>query len=339
MIKKFPHLLLVSVVIIVCLTFWNCKNKNETVNIGVSFGVGVAERWDKEMRFMEARAKELGVDIEFRLNRGSVKSQNEDCIELIDKGIDILIYTPRDASDVSQVFGYARERGVYVLTYSRVVLNSKMDLFVGYDSERIGQRMGQYFTDMIYKGDIIIFSGDIEDNNAKMLKDGAMRYLEPLRKNFNIILDSPVKGWSPELAKQMVKEAVSKNGNKIDAIFAPNDRIAGGSLEALRELGIKNHVVITGMDAELDAVRRIAAGTQDMTIYMDLRELATTAINEAVNLVKKEKVNINSEFQLPDGSTVKANLITGQVVTKENIYKLIIERGIYTNKQIYGESK
>lgn len=337
--KKILHILCSLFVVCLCLMSWNCKNKQETVKIGVSFGVGAAERWEKEKQFMETRAKELGADIEVRLNRDSIKSQNEDCFELIDKGINVLIYTPRDAGNVAPVLAYAKEKGVRVITYARVVLNPKMDLFVGYDSERMGQKMGQYFTDMIYKGDIIILKGDVDDNNAKMLNDGAMRYLEPLRKNYKVILESPVKGWFPDVAKQMVKDAVSKNNNKIDGIFAPNDQIAGASLEALRELGIDKRVVITGMDTELSAVKRIAAGTQDMTIYMDLKELATTAINEAVHIAKKEKVNMNSEFQLPDGKSVKANLITGQIVTKENLDKLLVESGIYTKEQIYGDSK
>lgn len=40
---------------------------------------------------------------------------------------------------------------------------------------------------------------------------------------------------------------------------------------AVQELGLKNHVIIVGMDAELAAVKRLVAGTQDATVYMDLK--------------------------------------------------------------------
>lgn len=36
----------------------------------------------------------------------------------------------------------------------------------------------------------------------------------------------------------MVMEAIAKNGNWVDAILAPNDKLAGTCIEALRELGI-----------------------------------------------------------------------------------------------------
>ena len=49
------------------------------------------------------------------------------------------------------------------------------------------------------------------------------------------------------------------------------------------------------MDAELAAIKRILAGTQDATIYMDLRELANMPPwTEAYNLATKKKVNVNS---------------------------------------------
>ena len=90
-------------------------------------------------------------------------------------------------------------------------------------------------------------------------------------------------------AKKLVKEAIAANGNRIDAIFASNDRLAGAAAEALEELHVTNHAVITGMDAELAAIKRILAGTQDATIYMDLRELAYAAVDEAYNLPRRKR--------------------------------------------------
>ena len=56
---------------------------------------------------------------------------------------------------------------------------------------------------------------------------------------------------NPELAKKALTEAIRKNNNRIDAVFAHNDRLAGVAADVVRELGIKNHVVIVGMNAEL----------------------------------------------------------------------------------------
>ena len=43
---------------------------------------------------------------------------------------------------------------------------------------------------------------------------------------------------------------------KLDAVLCPNDGLAGGAAAAVQELGLKNHVIIVGMDAELAAVKK-----------------------------------------------------------------------------------
>lgn len=323
---------------LVLSTLSGCGGGKQTIKIGVSFGVGPALRWEQEAAYMEARAQELDAEIEVRLNRtDEPKNQQEDCFELIDSGIDVLVLTPRDVTKVGDILDYAREKKVPVISYARVVLGQQVDLFVGYDSSRIGQDLGRYLSEMVYEGDYLILWGDPGDNNATLLGEGAMRYIEALGDSINIIGNEAVNGWSPDEAKKIVLDTVGKNGNHVDAILAPNDKIAGACAEALAELGVTEHVVITGMDAEPDAARRIVAGTQDVTIYMDLKELATTAIDQAVKLAKGEKPDVNSPFDNQSGETINANLITGRLITAKNIDSILIESGYLTREQVYGE--
>lgn len=329
-------LLLCAALIMAGLT--GCRLSEKKVKIGVSFGVGAAVRWENEKTYMEKEAERLGADIEVRLNRtDEPKTQQEDCFEMIDSGIDVLILTPRDATKVGEILSYAKEKKVPVISYARVVLGDKVDLFVGYDSERIGQKMGQYLTEKVYSGDYIVLQGDKGDNNAVLLHSGVMRYIDEMNGKINVILNESVAGWSADEAKRMVKEAVAANNNSVDAILAPNDTLAGACVEALEELGVTKHVAITGMDAELAAVQRIVAGTQDITIYMDLQELANTAVNAAYCMATGQAVDVNAEFDNQYSEKINANLITGQIVTKENLDRILIDSGYLTKEQVYGE--
>lgn len=334
-VKRMLTILCASALLLGLAT--GCGKSDEPVKIGVSLGVGAASRWEIEKTAMEERAQEQGAQIEVRLNRTDTPlTQTQDCIEMIDGGIDVLILTPRDASKVDEILDYAKSKKVPVISYARVVLGRPVDLFVGYDSTRIGQRMGLYLTELVYEGDYIILSGDEGDNNAKLLAQGALHYIDPIRSKINVILETSVPGWSPEEAERMVKEAVAANGGHVDAIFAPNDKLAGAAAKALEELGVTEHVAITGMDAELAALQRIVAGTQECTIYMDLEELANTAVDEAIHLGRGEKVTTNADYDNQSGGTIPANLITGRLVTKENLDKLMIESGFFTREEIYG---
>lgn len=323
--------------LLVAMLLSGCSTKEDTVKIGVSFGVGSAARWPMEQGFMEERAKELGDDIEVRLNKTDTpRTQKEDCFEMIDGGIDVLILTPRDVNNTEEILAYAKKKNVKVINYARVVLGDAVDLFVGYDSRRIGQSMGQYLSEKVYTGDYIILRGDPADYNATLLYEGAMRYIDPIKGGVNIIMDEAVPDWSVDMAKEMVKSSVAQNGNHVDAILAPNDRLAGASADALAELGVTTPVVITGMDADLDAVKRIINGKQDMTVYMDLKDLARKAVEEADKMGRNQEADVNADFDNQGESTVASYLINGQVVTNKNIDKILIEKGYYTKEAVYG---
>ena len=81
-----------------------CSSEPQKPKLGVSFGVGGATRWVKEKQFMEDRAKELGADITVRFNTTDTpKTWREDCFELIDSGINVLIMIPRDLRQVDDI--------------------------------------------------------------------------------------------------------------------------------------------------------------------------------------------------------------------------------------------
>ena len=94
--------------------------------------------------------------------------------------------------------------------------------------------------------------------------------------------------------------------------------------------------MITGMDADLDAVKRIINGKQDMTVYMDLKDLARKAVEEADKMGRNQEADVNADFDNQGESTVASYLINGQVVTNKNIDKILIEKGYYTKEAVYG---
>lgn len=336
MLKK---ILLYLGLMIFFISLIGCKDINKSKGkIGVSLAVGNAARWEQEKEYMQKRADELGVEIEIKLNiKNESKTQEKDCFELINSGIDVLIITPRNGNDMSKIIKYAEKNKVKIISYARIILKEKIDLHIGYDSKRMGQMQGQYLAEKVYRGNYIILKGDENDDNANLLYEGALRYIEPIKNDINIILDTSISNWSPKVAKELVMSAIKANNNEIDAILAPNDKIAEGCAEALEELNIKKNVAITGMDAELSAIRRILNEKQDVTIYMDLKELADTAIDEAFNMIQNKPVNINAEYDNKSGKKIASHLITGRLVTKQNIDRILIENKVFTKEEIYNE--
>lgn len=323
------------VMLVCCLIA--CEKEKEKVKIGVSFGVGEAVRWPQELEHMKNRAKKLDVELETRLNKGNTeKTQEEDCKEMVDSGIDVLIVTPRNIYEASEIVKYAKEHDVKVISYARLIWEEEIDLFVGYDTYLVGCDIGKYATEKVYKGDYIILKGDENDTNTFDLYNGMMKYVEELKdSDINVIEDAYVTGWDPEVAKQIVRAALDKNGNKVDAILAPNDKLAAASIEVLEERGILDGVLVTGMDAELSALQRIVTNKQSCSVYMNLQDLAVAAIDRAIELASEDEVGANGEVDNGGKKKIKTHLFSGTVISAENIDKVLIDTKVFTKGEIY----
>ena len=194
MLKKWLSCICAAILL---LGLGGCEDNSRKVKIGVSIGAGGAARWQKDMAFMQERAKALGADIELRLNLpDSSKTQAEDCLEMLSDGIDVLIITPNNTRKVDDVLMYAKQKNTKVVSYARAVMGGNVDLFVGYDCYKIGQNMGQHLTEKVYHGDIIVLKGDVNDFNTPFLYYGAMKYIKPLIENgkLNMVLDAYPNG-------------------------------------------------------------------------------------------------------------------------------------------------
>lgn len=316
-----------------------CQRPQKKVFIGVSVSAMNAVRWDRDVFFMEKRAKELGAKIEMIVSDSDPEQQYEECKGLIDQGIDVLILTPGSAIKAADIVKYAHENKVKVISYDRVVLFEPVDLIVTFDGNKVGEIQGKYLIETVDEGNYVILLGDEGDTNSMLLYDGAMKYIEPLVKSgkIQILTQENVPDWSSEEAGKIIQKILKKYPDGIDGILAPNDTIAGGCHDALVKAGVDRDVAITGMDADLEALKRIIRGEQDITVFKDIRVLASTSVEQAVKLGKREKPDSNSILDNLSSVPAITLYIEPQLVTKENIERVLIQSSYYTKEEVYTE--
>src|SRR5205814_3599978 len=119
------------------------------------------------------------------------------------------------------------------------------------------------------------------------------------------------------------------------AIVASNDGTAGGAISALEAAGLEGKVLVTGQDAQKDAVQRIVKGTQTMTVYKPIQPLAFAAVDAAVKLAKKEPVATTDKGN-NGKKDVPAILIAPVSVDKSNVDATVIKDGYHQHADIYG---
>jgi D-xylose transport system substrate-binding protein len=168
------------------------------------------------------------------------------------------------------------------------------------------------------------------DNNAKLFKQGQDNILAPLiaAGKIEVVHEDWALDWKPENGKKIMNAALTKAGRNIDAVIASNDGIAGGAIQALLEDGLAGKVLVTGQDADLAACQRIQRGTQAMTVYKPLKNLAASAARIAVEIARGNKPAATGTL---DNGTKPVPSIFEKVISvdKANLETTVIADGFH----------
>ena len=101
---------------------------------------------------------------------------------LISQGVKVIIITPQDATAAAAAAEEARQAGVKVISYDRLIRDTPaVDYYVTFDNVAVGEAWGQYLIDQAKgKGNnLYLYAGDPSDNNAFLFFEGAWNKLQP----------------------------------------------------------------------------------------------------------------------------------------------------------------
>ncbi len=255
-------------------------------------------------------------------------------------GADVLVLDAVDFKSAASIVARAKQSGVPVVSYSRLVLDADVDYYISFDSERVGRLQAQALLDALKSagkanGTIVMINGAPTDNNSTLLKQGAHSVLDGSGLKIAQEFDTP--DWSPDKAQQQMEQALTNLGrDQIAGVYAANDGTAGGAIAAMRGAGVDPLPPVTGQDAELAAIQRILAGEQYMTVYMAIKIQAEVAAEVAIALARGEQprtglVNSTVNNNLKD---VPSILLTPIAVTRENVEDTVIRDGFWTVDQV-----
>lgn len=304
----------------------------ETLNIGMSFDSFVIERWQKDRDVFVATAKELGAEVNIQNANGETAEQIAQIEYFIEEKMDVIVVIAIDADALSDVLGRAKEKGIKIISYDRLVSNANADLYISFDNEMVGTLMADYIIeDNPEGGNIIVAYGSKTDNNVEMVKTGFKERIED--SNIEIIHEGYCDGWKPELAYDVVTAGLAVEPD-IVGVMCGNDDLASSAVQALAGKRLAGDVTLVGQDGDLLACQRIVEGTQGMTVYKPVEELAAAAATYAVMLAKDELIPM--EKTINDGTyEIPYIRLEPIAVTIDNIDEVIIQNGIHNEDEVY----
>jgi D-xylose transport system substrate-binding protein len=315
------------------LAFADAKNPK----IGFSIDDLRVERWTRDRDFFTAEAEKLGAKVFVQSADASEQRQIAQIENLISRGVDVLVIVPYNATVLNNAIREAKKANIKIVSYDRLILNADIDAYISFDNAKVGEMQAEEIVRLKPKGTYYLLGGAPTDNNAKILREGQMKVLQPLidKGDIKVAGKQWVKDWSAAEAMSIVENALTANKNNIDAIVASNDGTAGGAIQALTAQKLQGKVPVSGQDADLAAVKRVIAGTQAMTVYKPLKLIAAEAAKLSIQLVRNEKPVFNSTYD--NGfKKVPALLLKPIALTKANV-NLLVEDAFYTKAQLAGK--
>ena len=331
--------------LIMCLSLGLCAGckapeKNEVTPtteaagpvIGLSFDSFVIERWTRDRDIFCSTANDMGAEVNVQSANGEMETQISQIQYFIDLEVDAIVIVTIDADGLTDSIKAAKEAGIPVICYDRIVRNADADLYISFDNEAVGTYMAEAICDEIGDGgNIVEITGPESDYNVAQVMDGFESVCED--HDENILLTYNCDSWRSELAYDFVNDNFDVVSDA-DVIMCGNDALAGEAVHALAERGLAGRIKVVGQDADLDACQRIVEGTQLMTVYKPVERLAKMAAEYAVKLAKGEELGVDTVFN--DGTyDVPYIAIDSIAVDKDNIDEVIIESGFHQREDVY----
>jgi len=327
----YKKLLLLLIMALVLTGITGCSSKEssstsvsekstEEIQIGLSIDSLVIERWSRERDLFVSKAQELGAQVNVQNANGEVEEQIKQIQYFIDKKMDVIVIIAIDDLALSDVVAKAKKEGIKVIAYDRLIRNANVDLYISIDNEAVGELMAHAIIDNIGKsGSIIQIKGSPTDYNVQMVQTG----FEKVIKTTDIKIDYAEysDNWVAENGFSVTDEYLSK-GKVPDAIMCGNDTLAATAIKALLEHRLGGKVCVVGQDADLEACQRIVEGTQYMTVYKPVENLAREAAITAVNMATGVPLELRETMN--DGSyDVPYKRLDPIAVTKQNMDEVI----------------
>ncbi len=237
----------------------------------------------------QEKANELGVSLVVLDSQDDSAREMSNVEDLITQNVDLIMINPTNSDAVGNAVAAANEAGIPIITLDRSANSGEVVAHIASDNVAGGKMAGEFIVEQLGGSGKVVELEGIPGASAAVDRG----------EGFN----SAVEGSGIEvIAKQTanfdraqglsVMENILQAQAEIDAVFAHNDEMALGALEAIRASG--RDIMVVGFDATDDAVNAVQAGDMAATVQQLPKEIGSIGVDTAVKVI--------------DGSSVAASI-------------------------------
>lgn len=322
--KRFTVTL--AVLLVVSLAFSGLTFGAKNIKIGIS--IPTADHgWTGGIVWYAKKAiedwKKKDKDITFFLVTADSASQQVGHVEdLMVKGVDALVILAHDSAPLTPVVEKAYKEGIFIVSVDRGLTKPVENIYVAGDNPGMGRVSAEWMAkELKGKGKIVVLEGIPCVINTERVE----AFKEVMKEYPGIeILDSQPAYWSTQKGLEIMENYLQKY-KQIDAVWAQDDDVLKGVLQAYKESGRKDIKLFLGGAGSKDIIKMIMDGNP--LVRADVTyppSMIATGISCAVMSLRGEKLNGFYQNKIPSKIILAAELIT-----KENAKDYYVPDSIF----------
>lgn len=249
-------------------------------------------------------ADEAGLELLVSDAQDDAQTQANDLQNFVSQGVDVIVVNPVDSAAVVPSIEAANEAGIPVVTVDRGADGGDIASHIASDNVLGGQHAGEYLFEQIGgSGNVAMLEGVPGTSAARDRGEGFTNALDEAA-DIELVANQTANFNREE--GFTVAQNVLQSNPELNGIFAQNDEMALGAVEAAREAGVLEDLVIVGFDATDDALAAIEAGEMAATVAQQPDILGARGIETAAAIIAGDEVDAEQPVEV-------------QLVTADNV--------------------
>lgn len=330
------------------IMFYGCGGPQET-RIAFLMDYSQVGRWKLDSAYFVQKVNELGAVPIVASGQGSHEKQMAQAKKILAQQPDVLFLVASHGQKGNEIVRLFQQDSIPVVAYDRLIVQSPIDYYISFDNQQVGYLQASYLTNRLSKiamgaqtTNFLLLAGPDADPNARMFRQGQLEQLEDFlaSEKINLRLDITLPDWQPQSAYEAVANYLDTTSIvRLHGILAANDAVAKGAIQAVQDAGLGYPVVVSGQDAELEALKRIKNGQQTMTVYKSIKDLASTAAIVGQKIARQDRIGqfFKDTLNLPGSPPIRSLLLTPVAIDTANLYHSALQYdSLYSAAQIQG---
>lgn len=246
-----------------------------------------------ETNSIKEEAKKRGVELVYTDAQSQTAKQVSDVEDIIAQGVDYILLAPREYEGLAPALQSAKKAGIPVILIDREAAGKPGEDYVtliASDFILEGERAAEWLVEQTGgKANIVELTGTPGSSVARDRSEGFKKVISehPDMK----IIASQTGDFARANGQKVMENIIQAKGKEITAVYAHNDEMAIGAIQALKAAGMKpgEDVIIVSIDGSKDALKAITAGELGATVECNPR-FGPKAFDVIEKLEKGEEV-------------------------------------------------